>query len=263
MLKIILLLKWKSLKSQLQYPANFLIAVAGISVIGVTDILLILIPTSAFETIGGWGFWELGFMFSLWKMSHGIHQALFSSFWGHDNLVRNGEYDRFLVRPAHPIWQILTSGFSIGAITEWLPSVTMFIITSSQVAIEWNVFNILFLLIILFSGAVIEWAVSLFISGFSFWFVQTQHLRGTAHTFLFRAMHYPSHIFGRAIPFILTFVFPYAFMSYYPTHYFFAIDSRIYSDFFPYATPLVAIIALAIGFAFWSIGLRNYQSTGT
>ena len=142
MLKIILLLKWKSLKSQLQYPVNFLFGVASISLIGVTDILLILIPASAFGAIGGWGFWELGFMFSLWKMAHGIHQALFSPFWSHDNLVRNGDYDRFLVRPVHPILQILTRGFSIGAITEWLPSVTMFIITSSHVAIDWNVFNI-------------------------------------------------------------------------------------------------------------------------
>jgi len=261
--KIIFLLKLKSLKAQLQYPLNFLIGVIGVSSIGAMDILLIVIPVSAFKSIGGWGFWELGFMFSLWKMSHGIHQALFIPFWGHDELVRTGVYDRLLVRPVHPILQILCSGFSLAAIGEWVPSVTMFIITCSKVKIAWNLFSILFLLIILFSGAVIEWAISLFISAFSFWFVRTDSLRGISSIFLFRVAHYPAHIYGRALPFILTFIFPYAFMAYYPTHYFFKLDVHIFYDFFPYITPLVAVTLLGVAFIFWSIGLKYYHSTGT
>lgn len=263
MLRVIALLKIKSLKAQLQYPVNFFISVVGMSFIGAMDILLILIPASAFQSIGGWGFWELGFMFSLWKMSHGIHQALFLPFWGHDNLVRTGEFDRFLVRPVHPILQILASGFSAAAVSEWIPSVTMFAITCSKIKVAWNPFNVAFFLIILFSGAIIEWAVSLFIAAFGFWFVRTGNLRGIAHTFLFRVAHYPPHIYGRIFPFVLTFVFPYAFMAYYPTHYFFQLDVEIFYGFFPYITPLVAATLLATAFVFWSIGLRNYESTGT
>jgi len=262
-LKIMLFLKSKSIKAQLQYPLNFILSVGGMSFIGILDILLILIPVSTFQMIGGWGFWELGFMFSLWKMSHGIHQALFLPFWQHDKLVITGEFDRILVRPVHPILQIIVSDFSPAAIAEWLPSVTMFIITSSKVKITWNLYTILFYIIILFSGAVIEWAVSLFISGFGFWFSRTGNLRGIAHTFLFRVAHYPVHIYDKIFPFILTFIFPYAFIAYYPTHYFFDLDVEIFSGYFPYVTPLVAMLSLLMALLFWSRGLKNYESSGT
>jgi ABC-2 type transport system permease protein len=263
LIRSILFMKRKSIKAQLQYPLNMVISVGGMSLIGILDILLLLIPVNTFQSIGGWGFWELGFMFSLWKMSHGIHQFLFLPFWNHDNLVITGEYDRMLVRPVHPILQILVNDFSPAAIAEWLPSITMFILASPHTKISWNFLTIVFLITILLSGAIIEWAVSLFIASFSFWFSRTRNLRGIAHTFLFRVSHYPAHIYRRFFPFILTFIFPYAFMAYYPTHYFFNIKAEIYYWFFPYLPPLVAVLSLSLALAFWSLGLRNYNSSGT
>jgi len=263
--KILLQLKLKSLKSELQYPVNFFLATLGTSFIGLTDILLLLIPVSAFQTIGGWNFWELGFMFSLWKMSHGLHEALFIPFRGsHDDYIREGDYDIFLIRPIHPILQILARcEFGSNALSEWIPSVVMFAITCTHVKVAWNPINIAFLLLILFSGAVIEWAVYLLISSLGFWFVRTNSLRGIAGTFLFRASNYPIQIYGHIFPFIMTFIFPFAFMAYYPTHFFFQMNSEVFSNLLPYLSPLVAIIAWLVAFGVWSIGVQHYQSSGT
>jgi ABC-2 type transport system permease protein len=265
MLKLFLLLKWKSLKAELQYPANFISGLLGTSLIGVTDIMLLLIPVTAFKTIGGWNFWELGFMFSLWKMSHGLHEALFIPFRGrHDEYLRQGDYDLFLIRPIHPIIQILARcEFGSNALAEWLPSVTMFFITASHVKVPWNAGNIAFLLILLLSGAVIEWAVYLFISSTGFWFIRTNNLRGIAGVFLFRVANYPLHIYGRVFPFIMTFIFPFAFMAYYPTHYFFQMQNPLFSAWLPYLPPLAAAISLAVAWGFWSLGVQRYQSSGT
>ena len=263
LLYTLLLLKLKSLKAQLQYPTNFIITVLGISCIGAMDVALILVPVHAFGNIGGWGPWELCFMFSLWKMSHGLHQALFIEFWGHDELVRNGDYDVFLIRPVDPIWQILTSRFSLAAVGEWIPSVTVFVICADKVEIDWNIFMVLFLLVVLISGAVIEWSLSMFISALSFVFVKTTSLRGIAHSFLFRVAHYPAHIYGRVFQVALTFIFPYAFMAYYPTHVFFKMDVMIFHELFPYLAPVVAMVLLGIALTAYRIGLRFYNSTGT
>jgi viologen exporter family transport system permease protein len=264
-LRTLLLLKAKSLKAELQYPVNFAVGLLGTSAIGLTDILLLLIPANAFHTIGGWNFWELGFMFSLWKMSHGLHEALFIPFRGrHDDFIRNGDYDLFLIRPLHPILQILARcEFGANAFSEWLPSVTMFLITCSKVKVPWNPLNVVFLVVLLFSGAVIEWAVYLFISTFGFWFVRTNSLRGIAGVFLFRVANYPLHIYGRFFPWIMTFVFPFAFMAYFPTHHFFGLPVQLYSPWFPYLSPVVALIAITIAVSFWTIGLRSYQGSGT
>jgi ABC-2 type transport system permease protein len=246
MIKTILWLKYKSIKAQLQYPFNFITALIGICTIGVMDILLLLIPVNAFKSIGGWNFWELGFLFSLLKISHGLHQAIFIPFWGHDEIVRKGNYDLYLVRPIHPIFQILVSDFSVAALGEWIPSITLLVITAHHVKVEWDLFNILFFLIIVISGAIIEWSVVLFISGFSFWFVRTQGIKFVADMFMFGASIYPVHIFGRTIQFILTFIFPYAFMAYYPTHYFFNMKVEIFYNIFPYITPSIIFNILQI-----------------
>ena len=265
MLRIFWMLKLKSLKAELQYPLNFFSALIGTSFIGLTDIMLLWVPVTAFQTIGGWDFWELGFMFSLWKMAHGLHEALFIPFRGrHDEYLRMGDYDSFLIRPVHPVVQILARcEFGSNAIAEWLPSVTMFFITAGKVRVPWNFGNIAFLLVLIVSGAVIEWAVYMFISSFGFWFVRTNNLRAIAGVFMFRVANYPLHIYGRVFPFIMTFVFPFAFMAYYPTHYFFQREVLLYSAWMAYFPPLAAMLSLAAAWGFWSLGVRHYQSSGT
>jgi len=266
MFRLFWLLKWKSLKAELQYPVNFLSGLFGTSLIGAMDILMLWVPVTAFKTIGGWDFWQLGFMFALWKMAHGLHEFFFLPFRGkHDEFLRMGDYDSFLIRPMHPILQILARSEFVVAntLSELFPSVTMFLICAPHVKVPWSMGNILFLGLLLFSGAVIEWAVYLFISTFGFWFVRTNALRSIAGTFLFRAANYPLHIYGRVFPFIMTFVFPFAFMAYYPTHYFFQMKNPLYSVWMPYLPPLVAVVALTIAWGFWSLGVQKYQGSGT
>ncbi|MCP4423106.1 MAG: hypothetical protein GY803_01305 [Chloroflexi bacterium] len=38
---------------------------------------------------------------------------------------------------------------------------------------------------------------------------------------------------------------------------------QLYLDCFPYLPPLVAAVAFALAFAFWSVGVQHYQSSGT
>ena len=76
-------------------------------------------------------------------------------------------------------------------------------------------------------------------------------------------MYYPIHIYSRALAFVITFVFPYAFIAYYPTLHFFQVEVEILPRVFAYLTPVVALVSTAIAVAFWSFGLRHYQSTGT
>ena len=262
MLKIVLLLKCKSLKAQLEYPANLLMEVLSVGLTGFAGILALVLLTSAFPSVGGWGFEKVGFMVALMQMAKGVHHALFMPFWSHLWLIRNGDYDRLLIRPVHPILQIMASDLSLSAIGEFLPGLVLFAITCPQVEVEWNVLNVLYLIVVVISGAVIEWAVYLFFATFDFWLVEASLLY-VPTAFLSSLTLYPVHIYGRALAFVLTFVLPYAFMAYYPTLHFFQLDVEGFPGFLAYLTPVVAVVSTAIAVAAWSVGLRHYQSTGT
>lgn len=262
MLRAFVLIKVQSIKAALQYPANFFLDVVGVSLTGFAEALVILLLTSAFQSIGGWNFWQVGFMAALWRLAHSLHHALFLGFWEHHWMVRGGDYDTLLVRPAHPIVQILAGGLPLEAIGELLPAAALFALTCKHVQVPWTPGNILFLGLVVVSGAVIEWAVYLFFAVFDFWFPETGKL-WIASTFLFPTARYPLHIYGRAFAALLTFVFPFGFMAYYPTHHFFRLVPVDTPGFFPYLSPLVAVGALLVALGFWSLGLRHYQSTGT
>jgi ABC-2 type transport system permease protein len=263
MLKTILRLKLRSLKAQLAYPANFGMKVASIALIGLLYIPWLLLLTSAFPSIGGWDFYKLAFMAALRQMAGGVHHGLFFSFYNHRELVREGEFDRMLVRPIHPLLQIMASSLDLSAIGEFTPGLVLFVLTYRRAAVEWNLANVAFLVVVVLSGAVIEWAVYLFFAAFDFWFEAESGLHYIPDAFRESVPYYPAHIYSRALSFTITFVFPYAFMAYFPTLYFFQIEVEMFPGVFAYLTPVVAVVSTAIAVAFWSFGLQHYKSTGT
>ncbi len=258
---MILLLKLQSFKAQLEYPANFWTAILSISLIGFLRIPALLILVGAFGTVGGWDFWKLGFMAALIQMAHGLHHALFFSFFEHLELVRRGEFDRMLVRPIHPIFQIMASSLNISALGEFLPGLVLLLVTAPRVQVAWNIIEVTYLVLVVISGAVIEWAVNLFFAAFDFWLGKTEMMWIPGAFF---NISYPIHIYGPALSFVLTFVFPYAFIAYYPTLHFFQLPVPTgFPGAFAYLTPLAAAFTTLVALGFWSFGLRHYQSTGT
>jgi len=262
MLRAFLLIKYQSIKAALQYPVNFLLDVAGVSATGFAEVLVVFLLISAFQSIGGWDFWQIGFMAALWRLSHALHHALFLGISEHHWFVRDGEYDTILVRPAHPIVQILAQGVPLEAVGELLPAGVLFAITAGHVPAPWNAANILFLAVVVISGAVIEAAVYLFISAFDFLTPEVGRL-WIANAFLYPTNRYPLHIYGRVFAGFLTFVFPYGFMAYYPAHHFLGLAITDYPAFFAYLSPAVAALAMLAALAAWRLGLRHYQSAGT
>jgi len=261
-LKIVLTLKYKSLKAQLEHPANFMMQILAVSLVGFLGIPALLILTRAFPSVGGWSFWELGFMVALMQMAQGVHHLLFMPFWGHLWLVRNGDFDRLLVRPVHPLLQIMASELSLSAIGEFLPGAVLLAITVSHAQVEWSVLNALFLALVVVSAAVIEWAVYLFFATFDFWLIEASLLY--VPTLVLRTLvRYPIHIYGRVLSWGLTFVLPYAFMAYLPTHHFYGLDVQGVPGVFVYLTPVVAVVSTIVAVVVWGFGLRHYQSTGT
>mgnify|MGYP000287378679 FL=1 len=134
-------------------------------------------------------------------------------------------------------------------------------ITAPKVSVAWTPLNVLYLVVTVLSGAVIEWAVNLFFMTFDFWLERTT-LLWLPDIFFGQASLYPIHIYGTVLSSILTFVFPYAFIAYYPTCYFFQLEGALFWQGFAYLTPWVAALTLGVALAFWSVGLKRYQSTG-
>ncbi|HTD36053.1 MAG TPA: ABC-2 family transporter protein, partial [Candidatus Limnocylindrales bacterium] len=75
---------------------------------------------------------------------------------------------------------------------------------------------------------------------------------------------YPITIYSRGVRLLLTFVVPFAFMNYFPARYFLhkAHEGAMLPAPVGLLTPAIGVVAVAIAYVFWRIGLNRYSGVG-
>lgn len=89
------------------------------------------------------------------------------------------------------------------------------------------------------------------------------HHRGTAINLVYQASafaRYPLPVFPRSLQRLLTWVLPFAFISFLPATWYLGREEW---RAFALAQPLVGLAAGLLGLALWRRGLRDYASTGS
>lgn len=249
--------------SRKMYSVNFYVGISSIVILSIGPIINLRILTDHFGTIGGWTFLELILMYSIWRISHG----LFSIFWMHqlfgfDSIVRNGEFDSMLVRPHHPLFMLATSRFNIAGIGDMFIGTIGIIWAFIGLKLHW--YHILTIIPIGVMGALITTCIFLIISTTSFWTLQSDGIRDIVNRFNLTFHAYPIHIYNLTIQVILSFVLPFAFTAYYPTQLILNRNTgTVFWIYIPYFTPVVVILLVVFALVFWSLGSKNYKSSGS
>jgi ABC-2 type transport system permease protein len=108
--------------------------------------------------------------------------------------------------------------------------------------------------------------LAIFIAGAAtaFWTPQTGEL---TNMFSFGGQFmtsYPMHIYQSWMRSVFTFVIPMAFVNFYPSLYLLGKPDPLgLPSWMPFVSPLPAAAVLAGALAFWRLGVRRYQSTGS
>jgi ABC-2 type transport system permease protein len=214
--------------------------------------------------MNGWNFRDVFFLYALWMCGHELHNTLFFTVVSVPEYVREGRFDRFLVRPLDTLFQVLTVPQQIVPDGLILGIATLAVATHvAGVRPDW-VFA-LFVPAIVFGGALIDLGISLAIATCSFWFVRVDTLRWVVMSLEQDFTRYPISIYGRGVQIVLAFVLPFAFMNYFPATYFLqkAETGLHLNPAVGLLTPAIGLAWLGAAYAFWIFGLRHYQGTGS
>lgn len=252
------------IKSRMEYKLSFISLVASVVVMYLVNLLLIWVMLHRFGDINDWNFAQVAFLYSLALLSYGLYAMIFSQMRDVDRLVIRGDFDRFLVRPLNPFFQILANRFDLLTTAHLSFSITVFVVASRVVGIGWNLSKAIFLVLTLFGGILIQASLCVLVATLSFWILKTFSLYEmivyTPRNFVW----YPISIYNRAVQFILTFIIPYAFVNYYPATLFLEkLESTLFSNYFCYLCPLVGLAFFCLVYLFWRFGVNHYQSTGS
>ena len=247
----------------MEYKISFLFFVLAVFSYYFGQLGIIWVIVHRFKTIGGWNLGEMAFLYGLFIFSQGITSLCFNSLNSFEDFIINGDFDRFLIRPLSPICQILCANFEIASIAHFALGVTALVFGSFYADICWTIPKVFFLIPVIIGAVLIQGGIRILVSSVAFWTIRN---RAIVHTVVYSSkefIHYPISIYNIWVKMFLTFIFPLAFINFYPATYF--LDKRGETLFHPilrYFTPVVGVLVFSFGCLFWKFGTNKYQSTG-
>jgi ABC-2 type transport system permease protein len=258
-----LILLGAALRAELQYRANFLINMLGgicYQGIGLAFIWAVL---SQFGTVGGWSLREVALLYAIRLTAHGLWIVPFGQLVSVDDVVRQGEYDRYLVRPVNPLVQLITRRIHLTASGDLLGGLLLLAIASTQAPVNWSPGAVAFLLLAVVGGAMVELSLQLGASAMTFRLLSTLSLKFGIDSVFNEVGSYPLKIFGGAARFGLTFVFPLAFVAYLPSTVLMNRTGELgVPAWLAWGSPVIGAFLLTAAYRFWSWQSRYYTSSG-
>lgn len=252
-----------SIRSELQYRANAVSSIVGGILYQITGFIVVWIIANRFGQIGGWGLPELTFLYGMRLTSHGIFYACFSQMYEFDRVLITGEFDRYLVRPMPPLVQLFTRKLRINAFGDLLGGSALLIAASTGGAVDWSPLAVIYLILAVIGGGLVEGAVQVSLGSLGFRFLQTLPLRTSVNEIFNVYGNYPNVIFPTVLRWILTFILPIAFVAYFPASVLTnKTDQLSVPAWLAASAPLVGVILFVLAVRIWKWQSANYQSAG-
>lgn len=253
-----------TIKSWFQYKLNACIQSFTVFLRESTNILIIYFTLQTFNDINGWDRNELFFLYSLLYITYGILIIFCTGLRDFDKIIVDGTFDRFLLRPQGILFQIIASNADwFAALGHGGLGIVLFVISANKLGVIWNLKNIIYYIITIISGTLIQVSLFLIFATLSFYILKSSNVRELMYWQIRKFAGYPLSIFNKITQIFLMCIVPFAFVNYFPAQYLLRNeDMTSYEDFLIYLSPIVALIMIALSYFFWRISIKKYSSTG-
>jgi len=248
----------------IEYRTNFFLWFGFTIVYHGTAIAALWVTLHQFPSMNGWDFRQMALLYGLWMLGHAVHNTFFLTVGDVPTFVREGRFDRFLVRPLDTLFQAVTVPQQIWP-DELVLAIVFFVFATIYSGVHVDLAYVLYVPLVAVGGALIDFGITLAIATLSFWFVRIDTLRWVVMSLEQEFTRYPISIYTRGVRFVLAFVLPFAFMNYFPATYLLhKTDTGLaLSPWVGLLTPLIGALWVVAAYIFWRIGLDHYQGTGS
>lgn len=251
-----------SFKSQLQYKVSFWLQIIGHFLITVIDFFGIWALFARFKSIGTWQLAEVALFYGVINISFATADALgrgFDLMW---RLIKNGDFDRLLLRPRSTVLQLLGTEFTLKRIGRFLQGFIIMVWSLVNLNVKLNLQTIWLL------GASIIGSIALFLgiviihATLTFWTIESLEIMNVLTFGGVETAQYPLGIYNKWFQRFFIFIIPLGCVSYFPLV---AVLGKNISVplWFCYLSPIAGIIFLIVALKLWKIGEKYYCSTGS
>jgi ABC-2 type transport system permease protein len=252
-----------SIRGEMQYRVSFLIQLVFGFVFQTLGFIFVAVILTNFNTVAGWGLWEVGLLYGIRITGHGLWVVSMNQLYRFDWIIQEGEWDRFLIRPM-PLWaQLMFTQFRIAPLGDLVSGVALLAIAVTRVGIDWTPGLAAFLLLAVLGGALIDGAFQLGSAAFAFRYLETLPLRIVFDDLQGRFASYPMGIFERPLRAFMTWIVPMAFMAWLPATVLVGRTEELpFPGWVAWLSPLIGVLLMAGAIWLFRTMSTQYQSAG-
>jgi ABC-2 type transport system permease protein len=264
MLRLYWRLVWARERSNMQYRLSFWLLTIASALFLLQDLIAIVVFFEHVPQFAGWSLPEVAFLYGLSALAFRTAELFATGFDELPRHIRQGTFDRVLVRPMGAFFQTLAAGLALRRFGGISQSLAITVIAAATLDIAWTPDKAAVLAAATVSGIAIYFAIFVAGAAYCFWTIQGTELINTFTNGAQFSSSYPLDAYGDWLRRVLTFVLPVAFVNYYPTLYLLERPPPLgLPDWVRLLSPLVALLFAAVAWRLWSVGVSRYLSTGS
>lgn len=248
-----------NVRSMMQYKTSFLLTSIGLFLASFNVVLGVLFLFKRFSQVNGYTYSEVMLCFSILLMSFSLAEMYARGFDSFPSMVRQGSFDRVLVRPRSTVLQVLGHKFELTRISRILQAVVMFWYGLAHSGLHWTALKVLTIINMLIGGTILFTGIFLVYAAVSFYTIEGLEFMNIFTDGAREFGKYPLEVYGKRVLQITTFLIPYALVQFYPVLYLLERRTEWYLVFLP----LLAVVFLIPCYGLWRVGIRHYTSAGS
>jgi ABC-2 type transport system permease protein len=250
------------MKEKMEYRADFILSAFAQIIAYAGDYIVIWLFIRKFDTIAGWSWPEIALLYSIGLFTYALGASFsFVQMRELEGQVKNGTFDSLLIKPINPYLYLISRGFNLGYIAHVIISGSVLIWALIVLDLAWTWDRILYLILTMISGALIQAGIMSIIGAMSFIWIRT----GFMFTLFFRLkdfISYPLPVYGTFIQILLTVGIPFAFINFYPAAFLLSNETALLPGGAMWIVPAVGPVCYWLGYRFWMYGANKYQGAG-
>lgn len=250
-----------SFQAQMQHRASFFMLATAHFIATFMEIVAIWVLFDRFQLIKGWTFPELALIYGIIHIGFATAESLARGFDSFYLLVRNGDFDRLLLRPLGTLFQVATSEIQLMRVGRLLQGLIVLIWAYQELHLSSSFLHFFIITLAILGTICLFYGLFVIQATLSFWTIEALELMNITTYGGVESGQYPMSIYPLLFRLFFTFVIPLACVAYYP------IATILQHETIPFwvgaLTPLAGIIFLYFACRLWNFGVKHYQSTGS
>ena len=210
------------------------------------------------DQLAGYSLEEAAFFFLTFNAVDIMAQLFFRGIYGIRSIVRDGDFDYFLIQPTHLILRVCFSTVDFLDIGTLLPVVGAIVFLLKKIPGEWSAGSLALYAALLLNGLVIAFAMHLAVAALAVW---TQEMDNTIWIYrdLITLGRFPPSIYDARMQWAITYAIPITVMVSFPAQ---AVLGQL-----PLRLLLTAVLmsglSLAASLKFWQFATHRYTSVSS